>query len=126
MTISPQALTNLDANVITAERAFSAVCDSEVGPFGATDELRTTMGLGQMGSRACIVGFCCSRVRCPRIRPKVQPALFRLSRGLAQAQQFWPDVQGQRLPVDDGPRRPHLSAGFVLSDCIPHDGDLES
>ena|SRR6266478_6177993 len=46
----------------------------------------------------------------PRLRAQVRHALFRVPRSLAQAQQLRPDLQRQRLPDDERPRRSHLSA----------------
>jgi len=43
---------------------------------------------------------------------------------MAQAEQFWPDVQGQRLSAGERPRRPHIPTTGLLADCAAHNSEL--
>src|SRR5437667_8211455 len=62
----------------------------------------------------------------PGFRTEIRHAVFGLSRSLAQAEQFWPDVQRQRLPNGERSRRSHLPAAGLLAWVVSHYAALAS
>src|ERR1700732_2052979 len=86
---------NLNGNVSTPDQVgldftFHFL---ERGPFGETDGFRARAVLVWAGSCDCRAGSRASGLWSSRLCQKVQSALFRLSRGLAEAQQFRSDIR---------------------------------
>src|SRR5580658_350925 len=112
------------ADVCDVERPWSARAGGKVCPTGRGE------GHANCGSekdwdtvvvRGSAVGGGPARAWYSCFRPQVRSSVFGLSRSMAHAEQFRPNLQRQRVSVGQRPRRSDLSATGVLARHVSRD-----